>query len=102
MEDIIKNPYLHLGSEKPSGDILVSYDGGKTFDDSVEWLETRTCMMAGSAGGHGYFKEGWATSQNSGTDVGLICDPPDFWINLDEEEKYYEFENKKLKEDGQK
>lgn len=92
------NPYLHLGTEKPTGEVLVSYDGGKTFDDSVEWTETRTCMMAGSSGGYGYFGEGWATSYNSGTDVGLICDPPDFWIRLDEEEKYNEFENEKLKQ----
>jgi len=74
-----ENPYWHPGTEKPLGEVEVSYDGGKTWDSSVEWTETRTCMMAGSAGGFGYFGEGWATSRESGTDVGLICDPPDYW-----------------------
>lgn len=87
-EKQIDNPYLHLGTEIPNGPVFVSYDGGKTFDDSVEWAESRICMMAGIAGGHGYFGEGWATSIHGNTDVGLICDPPDYWIYQDEIELY--------------
>lgn len=82
------NPYLHLGSEKPSGEVEVSYDKGINFDNHTEWVEKRTCMMAGSAGGHGYLGEGWATSIHSPTDTGLICDPPDYWVYTDQFELY--------------
>jgi len=80
----IVNPYKHLGIEKPKGEVEVSYDSGKTFDNSVEWVEKRVCMIAGIAGGNGYFGEGWATSRNGNTDVGLICDPPDYWVYTEE------------------
>lgn len=84
----VVNPYFHLGSEKPIGEVEVSYDEGKTFDDSVGWREKRTCMMAGISGGHGYFDEGWATTGSNGTDTGLICDNPDYWVKVNEFELY--------------
>ena len=84
----VVNPYLHNGTEKPKGDVLVSYDNGLNFDDHTEWAEKRTCMMAGIAGGYGYFGEGWATSKNGNIDVGLICDSPDFWIYANDQDKY--------------
>lgn len=83
------NPYTHLGTEKPTkGNVLVSYDGGKNWDNTVEWCENRTCMMAGIAGGCGYFDEGWGTSKNSQSDIGLICDAPDFWRYEHENEEW--------------
>lgn len=59
--------------------IEVSYDNGKTWDTSTEYSSTRTCILAGSAGGFGYFKEGFATNGENGCDKGLICDDPDLW-----------------------
>lgn len=61
-------------------DIEVSYDKGETWDDFTGYMENRHCMMAGIAGGFGYFPDaGWGTTGNCGTDRGLICDPPDLW-----------------------
>ena len=48
------------------------------IDDTLVYLENRTCMMAGIAGGYGYFGEGFATD-GSVTDYGLICDTPKYW-----------------------
>lgn len=59
-------------------DIEVSYDGINP-DDTVSFMEERTCMMAGIAGGYGYFGEGWGTNGNSQCDYGMICDEPEFW-----------------------
>lgn len=79
--------YYHLGTEIPKGDVLVSYDKGLTFDDSVAWMEHRHCMMARIAGGNGYFGKGWGTTGSNGCCVGLICDPPDYWIYLENYDK---------------
>lgn len=59
-------------------EIEVSYDGIDP-DYSVEIMEKRTCMMAGSAGGFGYFGKGWGTNGDNGCDYGLICDEPEYW-----------------------
>lgn len=66
---------------KPKCDeeLEVSYDNGKTWENGICYMEQRHCMMAGIAGGYGYFGEGYATSPDSGTDVGLICDAPTHW-----------------------
>lgn len=58
--------------------IQVSYDKGKTFEEGVIYLEQRKCMLAGDAGGHGYFHEGFATD-GIDTDYGLIVDDPTHW-----------------------
>lgn len=40
------------------------------FDDSdlepyeIQWAEDRQCMLAGYAGGHGYFGPGWEDTEN--------------------------------------
>lgn len=48
-------------------------------DESViRWAESRTCMMAGIAGGYGYFDEGWECVYNN-----LIVDSPDKWQPID-------------------
>jgi hypothetical protein len=42
------------------------------IDSTLVFLESKTCMLAGTAGGYGYFGEGFATDE-SATDYGLIC-----------------------------
>ena len=59
-------------------DLEVTYDNGKTFEDGVSYQEKRTCMMAGIAGGNGYFGEGFATN-GEGCEYGLIVDTPTHW-----------------------
>lgn len=59
-------------------DLEVTYDNGKTSEDNVAYLEKRTCMMAGIAGGNGYFGEGFGT-QGGNCDQGLILDTPTHW-----------------------
>ncbi len=58
--------------------VEISYDGVEV-DDSVEWMKSRTCIMAGIAGAYGYFGPGWGTNGINGCDYGLICDPPGHW-----------------------
>jgi hypothetical protein len=43
-------------------------------EDLIEWVEDAKCMMAGIAGGYGYFGEGWQS-----VDVNLIVDTPKYW-----------------------
>lgn len=78
------NPYSYSGNIKPIGDVEVSYDKGLNWDNSVEWQQKRICMMVGIAGGNGYFGEGWGTSPNSNTGIGLICASPDYWRKTNE------------------
>jgi len=58
-------------------DVEVS-DDGITVDFACIYTDKRTCMMAGIAGGHGYFGEGFATNGED-CDYGLILDDPIFW-----------------------
>jgi len=60
-------------------ELEVSDDGGKTFESGVEYMMERTCMMAGIAGGNGYFGEGFGMSGSNGCDRGLTADEPIFW-----------------------
>lgn len=54
-------------------------EDGETIEGTLDYVESRRCMMAGIAGGHGYFGEGFATDGENGCDKGLICDPPKYW-----------------------
>ncbi|KKN74613.1 hypothetical protein LCGC14_0388150 [marine sediment metagenome] len=56
----------------------ITYDGGKTFEGDCAYLEKRHCMMAGIAGGNGYFGEGFGT-QGAECEEGLILDTPSHW-----------------------
>lgn len=58
--------------------IEISYDGAHA-DNTVEWMDRRTCMLAGTSGGNGYFGAGWGTNGINGCDYGLICDDPTHW-----------------------
>ena len=53
------------------------------IDDSMVYMEYRVCMLAGYAGGHGYFDEGFATAGCDVCDRGLICDEPKYWRYTD-------------------
>ena len=49
-------------NERPAiGTNLEYSEDGKTVEGTMDYLEERTCMMAGIAGGNGYFGEGFAT-----------------------------------------
>lgn len=54
-------------------------EDGETVEGTLDYTDKRTCMMAGIAGGYGYFGEGFATDGENGCDKGLICDPPKYW-----------------------
>jgi hypothetical protein len=43
----------------------------------VQWAEERQCMLAGVAGGNGYFGPGWQCYHNH-----LIVEEPDAWKNI--------------------
>lgn len=77
MKTETENPWIDAAAETPEYELEVeiSEDGVTLFDEAV-YLEQRTCMLAGDAGGHGYFNEGWATN---GDDYGLIIDAPTHW-----------------------
>lgn len=61
------------------GDNVEYSEDGETVEGTMNYTDRRTCMMAGIAGGYGYFGEGFATDGANGCDVGLICDPPKYW-----------------------
>ncbi len=54
-------------------------EDGLTVGETMDYVSERTCMLAGSAGGHGYFGEGFATDGSTGCETGLILDAPKFW-----------------------
>lgn len=56
-------------------EIMGIYDDNEEVE--IRWSETRRCMMAGSAGGHGYFGAGWEDTYNK-----LIVDEPKFWRKI--------------------
>jgi len=67
-------------NERPViGTNLEYSEDGKTVEGTMDYLAARTCMMAGIAGGNGYFGEGFATDGSGGCDYGLICDDPKYW-----------------------
>ena len=70
----------NLTSEiKPELDDHVEFsEDGINVEGNLIYIEKRTCMMAGIAGGNGYFGEGFATDGDD-CDYGLICDEPKYW-----------------------
>lgn len=72
--------WIETSKQLPPLDSNVEYsDDGITVEGTLDYTDTRHCMMAGIAGGFGYFGEGFATDGANGCDVGLICDPPKYW-----------------------
>lgn len=59
-------------------------DDGITVDGTADYKRDRRCMMAGYAGGHGYFSSlGFATDGCNGEDTNLILDTPKYWRYYD-------------------
>ena len=54
-------------------------DDGITVRETADYIESRTCMLAGVGGGNGYFGLGFATDGSTGCDKGLILDTPAYW-----------------------
>lgn len=75
-----ENKWISIKEQIPAKnkDVEISYDGITSEGEAV-YLENRTCMLAGYAGGNGYFGEGFATNGSDNTDYGLIIDEPTHW-----------------------
>jgi len=54
-------------------------EDGKTVGETMDYSESRTCMLAGIGGGNGYFSEGFCSDGSTGCDRGLILDEPKYW-----------------------
>jgi hypothetical protein len=71
--------WIKTSEQRPEiGDEVKFSEDGINEEGTLLYLEERTCMMAGIAGGNGYFGEGFATD-GVDCDYGLICDDPNYW-----------------------
>jgi len=71
--------WIETALQRPKIGTNVEYsDDGINSEGTLIYTDERVCMMAGIAGGHGYFGEGFATDGND-CDYGLICDDPKYW-----------------------
>ena len=79
MADILNNDWVLTEKEKPilESNVLIS-DNQKDTQSAI-YTADRTCMLAGSGGGNGYFDEGFATDGSTGCETGLILDEPKYW-----------------------
>ena len=88
----IKEPitmqWVKTSEQKPHEDANIEYsDNGIEVEGTMDYKCNRQCMMAGSAGGHGYFSSlGFATDGEQGEDRNLICDDPEYWRYWDEDD----------------
>lgn len=72
--------WILTAEKRPSiGDNVEWSDDAKKVEGTLDYTDERRCMMAGIAGGFGYFGEGFATDGENGCDKGLICDDPKYW-----------------------
>ncbi len=78
---IRQNKWVLTASEKPrEGENIEFSENGIACDGTMNYKRERECMLAGIAGGNGYFGSlGFATDGNNGTDFNLICDEPKYW-----------------------
>ncbi len=77
--EVIK-PWIVTETSKPKIGQNIEYsEDGVTSLGTMDYLRNRTCMLAGTAGGFGYFGEGFATDGSTGIEGGLICDEPKYW-----------------------
>jgi len=67
--------WIPVSERLPEDDIIVKvlFDDDDGGEDVGIYTKNRVCMLAGYAGGSGYFGEGWATEDR------LITDPPLAW-----------------------
>lgn len=72
--------WILTAERRPRTGTNIEYsEDGVIVEGTLDYAEKRTCMMAGIAGGFGYFGEGFATDGENGCDKGLICDDPKYW-----------------------
>jgi hypothetical protein len=73
-------PWIKTSEQLPLIGSNIEYsDDGVKVDGTCNYKDDRRCMMAGIAGGFGYFGPGFATDGLNGEDTNLILDPPNFW-----------------------
>lgn len=62
----IRPDWIPASQPPPYGEeVEVSFDGGKTVECTAQFSENCTCMMAGIAGGYGYFTDMFATVEDN-------------------------------------
>lgn len=73
--------WILTAEKKPDLYSNIEYsEDGKRVEGTLDYTDERHCMMAGIAGGFGYFSDpGFATDGENGCDKGLICDDPKYW-----------------------
>lgn len=76
----MEDKWILTTEQRPKGFTSLEYsDDGINVEGTMIYTDRRTCMLAGYAGGFGYFGEGFATDGENGCDYGLICDDPKYW-----------------------
>ena len=80
MEETQNNTWINSDNELPTnGENVETSDDGIEVSGTANYKTNRQCMLAGVAGGNGYFGSlGWATD-GRGCDNNLILDTPPFW-----------------------
>lgn len=75
-----ENVWIPISVNLPpiGSNVEISNDGISVLE-TADYTESRTCMLAGTSGGNGYFGEGFATDGSTGCERGLILDTPVYW-----------------------
>lgn len=72
--------WILTSEQKPKiGSNVETSEDGITVSETMDYTDERRCMLAGYAGGYGYFGEGFASDGTTGCDKGLILDDPKYW-----------------------
>lgn len=76
--------WIRTSEQKPyDGQNVEVSDDGINSEGTADYKTDRRCMMAGIAGGNGYFSEiGFASDGSTGCDKNLILDAPEYWRPL--------------------
>lgn len=69
---LTENKIPRVGSNVETTDDFVTFE-------TMDYSESRKCMLAGVGGGNGYFGEGFCSDGSTGCDRGLILDKPTYW-----------------------
>ena len=75
-----KEKWIKTSEQKPYPESNVeTSEDGVTPGETMLYTSDRTCMLAGSSGGYGYFGLGFATDGSTGCETGVILDEPEYW-----------------------